>query len=131
MSSKVTKSQIAEAKISSTGATPLPKGVVEIDPLTDNPNHLMIDRKLEGYYDAETIDEAIEVLSVGKDDMDRHPERRLKAAYAAFEERELPKMKLENPNLRMSQIKQLLRKEWMKSKDNPLNQPHKSYNEKI
>ena len=54
----------------------------------------------------------------------------MKAAYAAFEERELPRLKAENPNLRMSQVKQLVRKEWMKSPDNPMNKPHLAYNEK-
>lgn len=52
--------------------------------------------------------------------MDTHPERRMKAAFTAFEERELPRLKAENPNLRMSQLKQLLKKEWMKSPDNPM-----------
>lgn len=54
--------------------------------------------------------------------MDRHPEKRLKAAYNKFEEENLPKLKQENPNLRLSQLKQMIRKDWMKSPDNPLNQ---------
>jgi hypothetical protein len=33
----------------------------------------------------------------------------------------LPQLKQENPNMRLSQLKQALRKEWMKSPDNPLN----------
>lgn len=45
----------------------------------------------------------------------------MKAAYTEFEERELPRLKAENPNLRLSQLKQMLRKEWQKSPDNPLN----------
>jgi len=52
----------------------------------------------------------------------KHPEKRLKAAYAAFEEKELPRLKAENPNLRQSQVKQMLRKDWMKSPENPMNQ---------
>lgn len=70
---------------------------------------------------ARTVDEAISVLGGGTQvPVDRHPERRMKAAFAAFEERELPRLKAENPNLRMSQLKQLLKKEWMKSPDNPM-----------
>lgn len=70
---------------------------------------------------ARTVDEAISVLGGGTQvSVDRHPERRMKAAFAAFEERELPRLKAENPNLRMSQLKQLLKKEWMKSPDNPM-----------
>ena len=79
---------------------------------------------MEGELDARTVDEAIAVLSVGKEAQEKHPERRVKAAYAVYEERELPRLKEENPNLRMSQLKQLLRKEWMKSPENPLNQHH-------
>lgn len=94
----------------------------EFLPLHENPNHLLLQRKLEGHHDAGNIDEAIEVLTVSDKKVDIHPEKRLKAAYAAFEDRELPKLKSENPNLRLSQLKQLLKKEWMKSPDNPMNQ---------
>ena len=70
---------------------------------------------------ARSVDEAISVLGGGGAKVtEKHPERRMKAAYAAFEERELPRLKAENPNLRMSQLKQLLKKEWMKSPDNPM-----------
>ena len=51
-----------------------------------------------------------------------HPEKRMKAAYAAYEDENLPRLKKENPNLRLSQLKQILKKDWMKSPDNPLNQ---------
>lgn len=54
--------------------------------------------------------------------MDKHPEKRMKAAYTAFEEITMPQLKAENPTLRLSQLKQLLRKEWLKSPQNPLNQ---------
>jgi Coiled-coil domain-containing protein 124 /Oxs1 len=54
--------------------------------------------------------------------VDMHPEKRMKAAYTAFEEKRLPILKEENPNLRLSQLKQLLKKEWNRSPDNPLNQ---------
>lgn len=55
-------------------------------------------------------------------DVDKHPEKRMKAAYAEFEAENLPRIKNENPTLRLSQLKQVLRKEWMKSPQNPLNQ---------
>jgi hypothetical protein len=63
-------------------------------------------------------------------DLDHHPEKRVKAAYAAFEERMLPQLKAENPNLRLSQLKQMLRKDWMKSPENPLNQRFQEFNTK-
>ena len=54
--------------------------------------------------------------------VDKHPEKRMKAAYAAYEETHLPQLKVENPNMRLSQLKQMLRKNWMKSPANPINQ---------
>ena len=130
---KVTRAQIArmeEQQKTDKGATPLPKGVVEVDPLTENPNHLLRQRADEGHLDAETVDEAIAILKVGEDPVEKHPERRMKAAYAAFEERELPRVKAENPNMRLSQLKQVLRKEWMRSPENPMNQVHTKFNAK-
>ena len=46
----------------------------------------------------------------------------MKAAFAAFEEANMPRLKMENPNMRLSQLKQMLKKEWTKSPENPLNQ---------
>ncbi|OMJ10955.1 Coiled-coil domain-containing protein [Smittium culicis] len=60
--------------------------------------------------------------------VDRHPERRHKAALKAYEERELPRLKLENKGLRLQQLKQLLWKEWLKSSENPFNQSIISHN---
>lgn len=122
---KKTRAQILEAKAemrreSGATASALPRGVTEAPVLEENPNHLLRQQQLRGEVDARTIDEAIAVLSIPKEDM--HPEKRVKAAYAAFEERELPRLKSEFPNLRQSQLKQMLRKDWMKSPENPLNQ---------
>lgn len=78
---------------------------------------------------ASGIDNALEALSLtGKDggvaakDIERHPERRVKAAYAAYEERRLPEIKKENPGLRQQQMKQIIFKEFQKSPENPMNQ---------
>lgn len=125
--SKVTRAQIDEAERNkrrqqeSEGATALPRGVVKGPSVEQNPNHLLRERLEKGELDARTVGEAIDVLSVSQDRADMHPERRLKAAFAAFEERELPRLKQENLNLRQSQVKQLLRKEWLKSPENPMN----------
>ena len=54
----------------------------------------------------------------------------MKAAYEEFESERLPELKRENPNLRLSQLKQMLRKEWMKSPKNPFNQNVVEYNKK-
>ena len=53
--------------------------------------------------------------------IDRHPERRFKAAYAAFEARRLPEIEQENPGLRRNQRVELCRKEFEKSDENPYN----------
>lgn len=56
-----------------------------------------------------------------KEAVDMHPEKRMRAAYLEFEEENLERLKKENPNMRLSQIKQLLKKEWQKSPKNPMN----------
>ena len=73
--------------------------------------------------EARTVDEAISVLrlSGGEPTVDKHPEKRMKAAYEEFEQARLPLLKAENGNMRLSQLKQMLRKEWQKHPDNPLN----------
>ncbi|XP_051034087.1 coiled-coil domain-containing protein 124 isoform X1 [Phodopus roborovskii] len=87
-------------------------------PLEENLNRRMQE---EGSVEARTVEDAIAVLSVAED-ADRHPERRMRAAFTAFEEVQLPRLKQENPNMRLSQLKQLLKKEWLRSPDNPMNQ---------
>ncbi|XP_073675245.1 coiled-coil domain-containing protein 124 [Garra rufa] len=95
-------------------------------PLEENVNRIVLE---EGTVEARTIEDAIAVLST-KEDLDRHPERRMKAAYTAFEEANMARLKMENPNMRLSQLKQQLKKEWTKSPENPLNQRVASYNSK-
>lgn len=45
----------------------------------------------------------------------------MRAAYLEFEAENLERLKKENSNMRLSQIKQILKKEWMKSPKNPMN----------
>ncbi|KXH51221.1 hypothetical protein CSAL01_08163 [Colletotrichum salicis] len=74
------------------------------------------------------IDNALDALSLtGSDNnakVDRHPERRFKAAYAAFEERRLKEMEDDGSGqgLRQQQKKDKIRKEFEKSPENPFNQ---------
>ncbi|KAI8826103.1 uncharacterized protein EV422DRAFT_563906 [Fimicolochytrium jonesii] len=78
---------------------------------------------------ASGIDAALDLLDLttgvgtapkSSDKMERHPEKRMKSAWAAFEEREMPLLKEEQPNLRLTQYKQLLQKRWKKSPENPM-----------
>ncbi|KGQ96322.1 hypothetical protein MEU_01853 [Candida albicans P37005] len=87
-------------------------------------------------FSASGLDSALEALSltgtgggVSNKDIDRHPERRVKAAYNAYEEKRLPEVRKENPGLRLNQIKNLIFKEFQKSPENPMNQDtNVSYN---
>ncbi|XP_060642147.1 coiled-coil domain-containing protein 124 [Anolis sagrei] len=125
---KVTRAQIEEAlrkEAREDGEVAGEKQKSHLEtPLEENINRQVLE---EGAVEARTIEEAIAVLSVAED-ADRHPERRMKAAFAAFEEAQLPRLKQENPNMRLSQLKQLLKKEWMRSPENPMNQRHLAYN---
>ncbi|KAG1865326.1 hypothetical protein F4604DRAFT_1781097 [Suillus subluteus] len=85
-------------------------------------------------YAATGIDNALDLLEVVTAKMDkasvgqqaagieRHPERRFKAAFEAYKERELPNLKEEHPGLRLQQYQDLLHKQFQKSPDNPFNQ---------
>jgi hypothetical protein len=77
---------------------------------------------------ASGIDNALDALSLtDKADatkVDRHPERRYKAAYAAFEERRLKEMDADGSGagLRLNQKKERIKKEFERSPENPFNQ---------
>lgn len=80
-------------------------------------------------YTASNIDDALSLLGSltvepTTSTIERHPERRMKAAYAAFEEREMPILRSQNPGLRHSQLKERMFKMWQKSPENPFNQAH-------
>ncbi|KAL5282547.1 CCDC124 family protein [Megaselia abdita] len=96
----------------------LARVVTEEPALEENLNRSMADTIV-----ASNVDEALIALSVN-DKEDFHPEKRMRAAYKAFEAVNLPRIKAENPSLRLSQWKQMLMKEWNKSPDNPFNQVH-------
>jgi hypothetical protein len=76
---------------------------------------------------ASGIDNALDALSLtSKADtkIDRHPERRFKAAYAQFEERRLKEMESDGSGagLRLNQKKEKIKKEFERSPENPFNQ---------
>jgi len=51
---------------------------------------------------------------------DAHPERRMKAAWLAYEERNLPLMRMEKPGLKQSQYKDMIWRQWQKAPENPM-----------
>lgn len=78
------------------------------------------------------IDNALDALSLTTGDatkIDKHPERRFKAAYAAFEERRLREMDEDGSGqgLRQNQKKEKIRKEFERSPENPFNQVSVAY----
>ncbi|KAL2153240.1 hypothetical protein VTH82DRAFT_4395 [Thermothelomyces myriococcoides] len=81
---------------------------------------------------ASGIDDALDALSLtSKADtkIDRHPERRYKAAYAAFEARRLAEMEADGSGagLRLNQKKERIKKEFERSEENPFNKPSVRY----
>ncbi|KAF2092250.1 DUF1014-domain-containing protein [Saccharata proteae CBS 121410] len=87
--------------------------------------------KKVGALNATGIDNALDALSItttnNNDKIDRHPERRFKAAYAAYEERRLEEM-ADEKGLRKNQKIERIRKEFEKHPDNPFNQVAGKYN---
>lgn len=68
---------------------------------------------------ASGIEEAIGSLSVAGE-ADRHPEKRMKALYTAYEEEWMARLKSEYPDLKRSQLKERIFKQWQKAPENPL-----------
>lgn len=144
-----------EAAVSAKPKTATPKKKVTRDIKPAGPGaiaaggDLPTDSKVEGSepavvesYAATGIDNALDLLEVVTSKMDkasvgqqaanieRHPERRFKASYEAYLERELPNVKQEHPGLRLQQYRDILYKEFQKSPENPFNQTTVAYDAK-
>ncbi|CCM04526.1 uncharacterized protein FIBRA_06707 [Fibroporia radiculosa] len=72
----------------------------------------------------EVVTAKMDKASVGQQaaGLERHPERRFKAAFEAYKERELPNLRAKHPGLRLQQYQELLFKQFQKSPENPFNQ---------
>ncbi|CAG0923363.1 unnamed protein product [Notodromas monacha] len=129
---RTAKAAAAGGGVSGRGATTAATDVTHLEvPLEENLNRLTLE---EAGHTARSVDEAIVLLNAkdaaSLESADRHPERRVRAAYAEFEALRLPILRAEQPNLRLSQLKQLLRKEWLCAPENPMNQRTLAYNAK-
>lgn len=71
---------------------------------------------------ASNIDDALKVTSSVAQKTDRHPEKRLKYAYRKYEDKRMPEMREDYPDLKFSQWKNMIWEEWQKAPENPLNQ---------
>ncbi|QPG75388.1 hypothetical protein FOA43_002742 [Brettanomyces nanus] len=85
------------------------------------------ENKNSGSINAEGLDDAIAALSllkkdvVSDNDIERHPERRFKAALAEYTGRRMADLRMENPGMRKHQLQSLAAKEFQKSDENPFN----------
>ncbi|XP_021848506.2 uncharacterized protein [Spinacia oleracea] len=76
----------------------------------------------DDFIEAHSVEEALAKISIAETlPVDKHPEKRLKASFKAFEESELPRLKADKPGLTHTQYKEMIWKLWKKSPDNPLN----------
>ena len=94
------------------------KKITEQFDLEENPNQLLRKQAMDGELQARSVAEAVELLTVSGS-----KKATKKMTYAEFETRELPRLKSANPQMKHSQVKQLVWKEWQKSPDNPVNAP--------
>lgn len=99
------------------------RGVVERDFLVENTNHVR--NNDPDALSASGIDDALAILDIAaRGEAAAGPPKsvNLKAAYAAFEEREMAKMKVDRPGLKLSQYKERIFALWGRSPENPKNQ---------
>ncbi|EZG55536.1 hypothetical protein GNI_111460 [Gregarina niphandrodes] len=134
---KVTQYQLLQRqlllqKTAQAAASPMARVVSaeSMDLLVENVNHARREEAFNAILagdrlvDASGIDEALEQLSsadAADRKVDMHPERRAKAAYKAYEARELETLKSQLPGLKRSQYIERIQKAWAKSPENPLN----------
>ena len=87
-------------------------------PLERNTNH---DEIVEGGIG---IDDALAYFDKEENGeyVDRHPEKRRKAAWMRYQEEKYAEMKAEFPTLKRSQINEKIFKDWQKAPENPMNQ---------
>ncbi|KAI4255963.1 MAG: hypothetical protein LQ352_002314 [Teloschistes flavicans] len=107
-------------------------GGLNLDQLDDDHDGPEASKQPLSALNATGIDNALDALSLtsgggangggGGEKIDRHPERRFKAAYAAYEARRMPELEEETKGLRRQQRVDVIRKEFEKSPENPFNQ---------
>ncbi|PRW61227.1 coiled-coil domain-containing 124 [Chlorella sorokiniana] len=72
--------------------------------------------------EARSMDAALQALTLDKQEVDRHPEKRAKAAWEAYYEEQLAQLKEEKPGLRLMQYKSQIFERWQRDPRNPRNQ---------
>ena len=86
-----------------------------------NENYNKLNKKTEsgvGIIEASGIESALQEISL--EEYDKHPEKRMRAAWNAFFEKQLPIYKEKYPNLKRQQYINMIQKEFKTSPDNPV-----------
>jgi len=86
--------------------------------IRDQSLKLVENGEVDSVVDARSVEEALDQIS---SEVDRNPEKRMRAAFTAYEAINLPIIRSENPSLKLSQAKELLWKQWQKAPENPMN----------
>ena len=99
--------------------------LVHEQPLEPNLNRAVMQEEQRTGVKTETGTGTAEAVSaitaaLGEMKIDAHPEKRMKALHAAFEERRMKELTMEKPGLKRSQYKEMIFKEWLKSPENPM-----------
>jgi len=123
---KVTQAEIARRKqIEELAAKKREEQKVEEEQeIQENINRIIALERAEhgaAYIEARSVDDAVGHMATATGTPDKQ-DKRPKVTYAAFEEKNLPDIRSENPTLKLSQLKELLWKQWQKSPENPMNQ---------
>ncbi|KAL7067182.1 hypothetical protein ACR3K2_23870 [Cryptosporidium serpentis] len=129
---KLTKAEITQRALKfaiQRSKTEYNKESDNIDLLVENPNRTERDKQIEAkmsgtdYISASSLDDALAVLTLeDKSYVNKHPEKRMKAAWLTFLDNNMPQLKSEFPNSKRSQLLQILQKKWKKAPENPCNQ---------
>lgn len=84
--------------------------------------------RIEESVDASGVDQAIAALDAialeaggSADAGDKHPEKRMRAAWAAYEAAEMGALQADKPGLKRQQYRDMLWKQWQKAPQNPVN----------
>lgn len=81
----------------------------------------MFDFRNEDEVNATGLSQALNALTEDMSSTDIHPEKRVKAAFNAYYEANLPELRSQKPGLRANQYRDMLWKQFQKSPANPMN----------
>lgn len=120
LADKVKRDAAARQRSTEQAATRNNITVFSQDEIEENPNQAMArmvsdDDGLE----ARDVDAAIALLQGKAIEQEKNQDKRVRIAFLAYERDNLPRIKAENPSLRLSQVKAILRKDWNRSSENP------------